>query len=549
MCGIWSLLSKTALINTDVVKYFTEFIKIKNRGPDATEFKLLFQRVILGFHRLRINDLSVKGDQPFCVATDDRIVYAICNGEIYNFKHLIKKYNIPVTSNSDCEVIPHLYNLVGIAETVRLIKQDAEFAFTIIDYNVKTQSIKIVTARDPVGVRQLYFGYDKNGICFSSELKGVAKLFDNAQHFPPGCYLEYDIVNDDTFKITPYYEYVYPQITASEDVICDTIYEKFQSAVRKRLISDAPIACALSGGLDSSAVSAMAAKLLKNGDKLRTFVIGLEGGTDIAYANQVAKHIGSQHTVIHVTEQEALAVIDEVICATETYDCTTIRASVWQYLLGKYIAKNTDIKVVLTGEGSDEVTSGYLYFHKHPGAKEMHAENVRLVRDISMYDGLRADKSMANWGLEVRVAFLDTDFMDYYLSIDPKLRKPRENQEKYLLRKALSRDDLLPKDVLYRCKEAFSDGCSSHARSWYQMIQEYIDKIITDTEFNTAAHKYEHCAPDTKEKYYYRKRFEEFYGDKCVGVVPYYWMPKWVGEKVDPSARKLNIYDDIMKEN
>jgi asparagine synthase (glutamine-hydrolysing) len=331
-----------------------------------------------------------------------------------------------------------------------------------------------------------------------------------------------------------------PKQNISIQDIYKNIRDIFTDSVRKRLISDRPIGCLLSGGLDSSMVSAITAKLINH--QLYTFTIGLIGATDIKYAEMVAKHINSKHTTFIVTIDEALKAIKEVIYTIESYDCTTIRASVWQYLLGKKIKETTNIKVLLTGEGSDELTSGYMYFHNAPSPDESHKENVRLLKDIHKFDGLRVDRAMACHGLEVRIPFLDTKFIDLYLSIDNKLRMAKGSIEKQLFRDSFKEENILPEQVLYRKKEAFSDGTSCNDKSWYKIIQEHIEEIVSDEEFNMMGSKYVFNKPDTKEKYYYRKIFEEYYGDKSKNVIPYYWLPKWSGNITEPSARVLEVY-------
>jgi asparagine synthase (glutamine-hydrolysing) len=297
------------------------------------------------------------------------------------------------------------------------------------------------------------------------------------------------------------------------------------------------LGCLLSGGLDSSIVSAITAKHVKH--VLHTFTIGLEGATDIKYAEMVSKHIKSIHQTFIVTIQDALDAIEEVIYTIESYDCTTVRASVWQYLLGKKIKENTDIKVLLTGEGSDELMSGYMYFHKAPDAYESHRENMRLLEDIHRFDGLRVDRAMSCHGLEVRIPFLDPEFVELYLSLPIDLRMASRGIEKQLFRDAFKDTDYLPHEVLYRRKEAFSDGTSSLEKSWFEILQEHIGGLVSDEEFMN--HKYG-VEVDSKEKYYYKKIFEKNFGEKCFGVIPYYWLPKWCGNVMEPSARVLDVY-------
>lgn len=307
-------------------------------------------------------------------------------------------------------------------------------------------------------------------------------------------------------------------------------------------MSDRPLWCLLSWWLDSSICSALAQK---HSDKpIKTFTIGLEWATDTPFAERVAMYIWSDHTTFLVTQKEALEALDETIKTIESFDITTVRASTWQYLLAKKINQTTDVKVLLCGELSDELMSGYKYFHKAPDPQTMHEENIRLVQDVHRYDGLRTDRTMSESGLEVRLPFADVEFVDYFFTIDPALRMPKDGIEKYLFRKAFDATDLLPKEVLRRSKEAFSDGTSGRQKSWFEVIQEYIDTIISDEEFFEQKQKFVHCPPTSKEAYYYRKKFGEYFWEQYSTVIPYFWLPKWCGDITDPSARVLkDVYD------
>jgi len=270
----------------------------------------------------------------------------------------------------------------------------------------------------------------------------------------------------------------------------------------------------------------------------------MPGSTDERYAKLVAKHIGSNHTHITCTQDEFMNALPAVIRITETYDITTIRASTGQYLISKWIANNTDIKVLLIGDGSDELCSGYLYFHKAPNAIESHNENIRLLEDISYFDILRADRCISNNGLEARVPYLDQRFVNYYLSIDPSLRVPINNMEKWLLRESFNTTDYLPPEVLWRKKEAFSDAVSSQERSWFNIIQEYVDKKYTLDDLEYVKKRYTHNIPLSKESLYFRVIFEMYYGKDLDHIIPYYWLPKWCGNTNEPSARTLDFYYD-----
>lgn len=539
MCGIWAYIGAGK-----VLELFEAFMKISGRGPENVSFNMVQENLYIGFHRLAINGLSGSGNQPFVKETyfnyinnkDPHTIYSVCNGEIYNYKHIVENHEFDLRGKSDCEVIPFLY----IKYRENMIKYlDGEFAFIIIDVNNKTGEYRVLCGRDPLGVRPLFYGTNYNVLCLGSELKSINSLCDNVNVFPPGHIMTY---HNNITSFIEYYSYdklLDLSIDLSKEEMYKQIREKFVSSVEKRLSSDRPLGCLLSGGLDSSMVSAVTSRLVKH--QLRTFTIGLEGATDIKYAELVSKHINSKHTTFIVTVEEALAAINEVIYQIESYDCTTVRASVWQYLLGKKIRENTDIKVLLTGEGSDELTSGYMYFHNAPSADESHRENVKLLKDIHRFDGLRVDRAMSCHGLEVRIPFLDPEFIELYLSLDREVRMASKGMEKQLFRDAFREEKLLPEEVLYRRKEAFSDGTSSNEKSWFEHIKEYIDKLVSDEEFENMKNKYEFNRPDTKEKYYYRRVFENSYGGACK-VIPYYWLPKWSGNITEPSARVLSIY-------
>jgi asparagine synthase (glutamine-hydrolysing) len=534
MCGIWFYIGDE---NPNVL--LKSFMTIKNRGPETFSFinLNLNRKCYVGFHRLAINGLTGAGNQPFIkdfIINGNQItIYTICNGEIYNYAELMQKHKFPVVSNSDCEILPFLYYKYG-KDMIKFL--EGEFAFVMLIVNNKTSSIEIYAGRDPYGVRPLFFAMDNGAICFASEAKAIVDIIPKVDVFTPGyyCHMSKEL---DFFYMFPYVDY--PKINSYDGTansIYTTIRGEFINAVKKRLLSDRPLGCLLSGGLDSSIVSAVTAKFVKN---LQTFTIGLEGATDIKYAEMVAKHIGSQHTTFITTITEALEAIDTVIYTIESYDCTSVRASVWQYLLGKKI-KETDIKVLLTGEGSDEITGGYMYFHNAPDAKNAHDENVRLIKDIHRFDGLRVDRAMSCHGLEVRIPFLDPDFVNLYLSLpaDMRFTENGKKMEKQLFRDAFKDSDLLPEQVLYRKKEAFSDGTSTNEKSWYQIVQEHLNNKISDEEYLKNKRENE----DTKEKYYYRKKFVEHFDESNLHLIPYYWLPKWSGDITEPSARVLSCY-------
>jgi asparagine synthase (glutamine-hydrolysing) len=533
MCGIFAFLSKYRLSieQKKTLEIFCE--KTKHRGPDNSKYIYLHDdHLLLGFHRLAINDITPAGDQPLVL--DDNL-FLICNGEIYNHIELETKYNFTTRGHSDCEVILHMYKQFGIERALREIS--GYFAFAIWD-ELKKQ---LFIARDPIGVRQLYVGTDNDGgICVCSELKGIPDTISNVCQFQPGHWWE-----NGTFH--SYYSYDYPPISdsiMSHDDQMTHIRKLFEQAVEKRFMFERPFGVFLSGGLDSSLVAALVAK--KNApDPIHSFSIGMKGSTDLAKARIVSDHIGSIHHEVIVSPEEMLAAIPEVIKQIETWDTTTVRASTPMYLLSKYIKKNTDIVVVFSGEGSDEASGSYLYFHKAPNDDAFQTECVRLLKDLCYFDCLRCDKSTAGNGLEVRVPFLDKEFLTAYMRVPVEWKRPRDGMEKWFIRKAFDGWGLLPDEILWRKKEAFSDGVSSTEKSWFQIIQEHVDLEISDAEF-TEKKVLLSPEPQLKESYYYRKIFDEHYPGRS-GTIPYYWLPRWSGNTADPSARVLSIYTELDK--
>lgn len=558
MCGIWGFLGNKKNETT----LFDAYNNIKVRGPERSE---LFQwkghtNVYFGFHRLSILDTSIIADQPFRFENDERRILMACNGEIYNYEELIKEHKLEMESHGDCEVILRLYIKYGMDKLLDLL--NGEFAFYIFEVDKKNDSYKLFLARDQCGIRPLFYGATKNSFAFSSEVKGLTtnlgtekadQIIDNIRQFPPRKYLELGISHctENQYKFSEkWVDYTdFDSITTKitdREVALVQIRDVFTTAVKQRIKSDRDMGALLSGGLDSSLVCAIFQKeLAKKGKKLYTFSIGMPGATDKEYAEMVAKKIGSIHRHIEFSEEDFLNAVEEVVKVTETFDITTIRATTGNYLIGKWISENTHIKVVLIGDGSDELTSGYMYFFKAPSPEESHKENLRLINDIHLYDVLRADRGVADNGLEARVPFLDKNFLKLYFSIDPKLRIPSMTSvgivmEKALLRDAFKDEDLLPEAVLYRRKEAFSDGVSSKERSWYTVLQDKAEKLYSDEDLARAEKEMEHLPPHSKEALLFRNWFIKYYGKgKVDRVIPYYWLPKWCGKVLDPSARVL----------
>lgn len=562
MCGIFGYLGK-AFNETEL---FDAYNNIRPRGPERSEYMQVedFIHTYNGFHRLALNDVTVKGDQPFFFEDDHRRIYTGCNGEIYNHEEIIEKYGLEMESHSDTEVIIRLYLKFGIEKVAEEIK--GEYAMYIYDYDTHKKHFILYLMRDQCGIRPLFYGYNEYQFAFASEVKGltcnlgkpgVKQIVPNVKQFPPRHYLKLDcclekgefVMRQNWFEHINYSQFE-TKITDLEEAKTK-IRNTFTQSVIKRLMCDREVGALLSGGLDSSLVASIAAReLAKEGKKLKTFCIGLPNSTDRKYAEMVAAHIGSDHTHIELSEEDFLNAIGKIVEVTETYDITTIRATTGNYLVAKWIKENTNVKALIIGDGADELCSGYMYFHNAPDPISSHNENIWLLEHLHYYDCLRADRAISNCGLEARVPFLDLDFINLYLSVDPKLRVPLKNHtgiktEKYLLREAFKGTNVLPDDVLFRKKEAFSDGVSSTERSWYHVIQEKAEKIISDEEFADVDKIYAHLPPTSKESMYFRQQFEELYGKGQIElIVPGYWLPKWSGDVKDPSARHLSVYDE-----
>ena len=554
MCGIFAYIYKVKS-DGDHNGYYNDaliqgFNRISKRGPDNTECRLE-NNVFLGFHRLSINDISSAGNQP--MALND--YYLICNGEIFNHEKIIQEYNFTTNSKSDCEVILHLYNYLinkigqenenpyNDVMNILCNKLDGEFSFVLYD----TKRNNVYVARDPYGVRPLFIGNTDNGdYVFSSELKGLNNLVKDVKQFEPGTFmiidnnmpqLKLEVFENRYHNITYYNNINNIDNTNTQNILTD-LNSCFREAVYKRMMSDKEICSLLSGGLDSSLVASIVSEKL-GPHQLKTFAIGIKGSPDLKYAQMVADHIKSVHHSVELTENEFLDAIEEVIIAIESYDTTTVRASVGNYLVSKYIKENTNCKVIFNGDYADEVCGGYKYFKKTNNGNDFHNESVRLVNDIHFFDCLRSDRSISNNGLEARVPFADKDFVNFYLSINPALRMSYDKIEKCMLRKAFEKDNLLPEEVLWRLKEAFSDGVTVDTRSWHQIIKEFVDTQITDEYFEQNKNKYTHNTPVLKESFYYREIFEKHYQGRG-NVIPYFWMPKWCGDMTDPSAREIS---------
>ena len=502
------------------------FARTKSRGPDDSRVTET-GKGLLGFHRLSIMGLTGSGMQPFELDGS----YAVCNGELYGFEKereaLIKK-GYTFKSGSDCEIILPMWREYGTAMFSML---DAEFACVIYDGTTG----EYIAARDPIGIRPLYYGYDAAGVTvFASEAKNLTGICERIMPFPPGHFYK----NGEFFRYSAI-EKVTKICYDNTEAVCGKIRDKLIAGVRKRLVADAKVGFLLSGGLDSSLVCAIAAKC--SSEPIRTFAIGMsEDAIDLKYARRVADFIGADHTEVYMTPDDVISNLEKVIELLGTYDITTIRASMGMYLVCRAIHENTDIRVLLTGEISDELF-GYKYTDFAPDAAAFQKEAEKRVRELHMYDVLRADRCISVNSLEARVPFGDLDFVRYVMSVDPEIKLNRYGKGKYLLRHAFEGLGYLPDDILWREKAAFSDAVG---HSMVDYLKEYAEKQYTDEEFGTLCSKYDHAVPFTKESLLYREIFEKYYPGQSQMVTDF-WMPNrsWKGCDVsDPSARVLSNY-------
>ena len=522
MCAIMGFSRKT-LSRTELLPFFE---RTRSRGPDMS-------RVVetpsgwLCFHRLAIMGLSEEGMQPFELDGS----YVVCNGELYGFRPLkrqLEARGYTFRSGSDCEILLPLYREYGLEMFSKL---DAEFALILYD----GEKDELIAARDPIGIRPLYYGYDSAGaIVFASEPKNLVGLCAEICPFPPGHYYAGG-------KFVRYADLTAVSQYSTDDLetVCRTIRRKLINAVDKRLDADAPLGFLLSGGLDSSLVCAISSKILNK--KIRTFAIGMDTDPiDLKYAREAADYIGASHTEVTMTRQEALDALPEVIAALGTWDITTIRASIGMYLCCRAIHRQTDVRVLLTGEISDELF-GYKYTDFAPSAGAFQAESKKRVDELHMYDVLRADRCISVNSLEARVPFGDLDFVRYVMSVDPALKLNTYGMGKYLLRRAFEQDHLLPDAILWRQKAAFSDAVG---HSLVDSLKAYAEEKYTDEAFEARRKQYDYCPPFTKESLLYREIFEQFYPGQA-RMIRDFWMPNksWAGCDVDdPSARVLANY-------
>ena len=516
MCGIvcaFDVKSNSDEVRSNVLKMVK---KVRHRGPDWSGI-YSNEKAVLAHERLAIVD-PTSGKQPI-ISDDGHKVIAV-NGEIYNHIDLKKTYtpNYNFKTESDCEVILALYQEKGVNFLNDL---NGIFAFALYD----SSNDKYIIARDHMGIIPLYMGWDKQNIFYvSSELKSLEGICNKIELFPPGHYLD-----SSDGQLTKWYApnwTSFDRVKDSETII-KQIHNSLSAAVKRQLMSDVPYGVLLSGGLDSSITSALAKKFaskrIESNDQqdawwpqLHSFSVGLKGAPDLKAAKIVADHIGTVHHEINFTVQEGVDAIRDVIYHLETYDVTTVRASTPMYLMARAI-KSLGIKMVLSGEGADELFGGYLYFHKAPNAKEFHEETVRKLDKLHQYDCLRANKSLAAWGIEGRVPFLDKEFIDSAMRINPEDKMIKNGRiEKWVLREAFK--DYLPESVLWRQKEQFSDGVGY---SWIDSLKELVSKEVSDSDFKNASKIFPINPPQNKEEFYYRSIFNDhFPSDAAAKSVP-----------------------------
>ena len=551
MCGIVGIFNIKGDVSSLRTKALKMSAKIRHRGPDWSGI-YAGKTAILAHERLSIVDPE-SGRQPL-FSPDKKQILAV-NGELYNHKTIREQYagKYNFSTQSDCEVILPLYREKGVnfLEDISGI-----FAFALYD----EEKDDFLIARDPIGVIPLYIGYDNDGkVYVASELKALEGFCDRYEPFLPGHYYL-----GSEGKMVRWYKRDWMSYDAVKDnpASVEAVREGLMDSVKRQLMCDVPYGVLLSGGLDSSVISAIAEKYstmrVENDDKTRawwprlhSFAVGLKGAPDLAKAKEVADYIGTVHHEINYTIQEGLDAIRDVIYFIETYDVTTVRASTPMYLLARFI-KSMGIKMVLSGEGADEVFGGYLYFHKAPSAKEFHEETVRKLGKLHWYDCLRANKSLSAWGVEGRVPFLDKDFLDIAMRLNPKAKMcPGKTIEKKIVREAFA--DMLPESVAWRQKEQFSDGVGY---SWIDTLKEMTSKPVTDEQMAHAAERFPINTPLNKEEYYYRSIFaEHFPSDSaarsvnqeasvaCSTSVALKWDAAWK-EMNDPSGRAVKGVHD-----
>ncbi|KAI5169976.1 asparagine synthase (glutamine-hydrolyzing) [Pancytospora epiphaga] len=542
MCGILSVISSEELEREVRDDAYQRSRLQRHRGPDETGV-VTFEKGVIIHERLALVGINA-GHQPF-TSEDGMLVFAAV-GEIYNWKEaeslIFAGTGEGFVAKSDCEVIMKLYELYG-AESLRYIQ--GMFAFVLYD----KKRDWIFVARDPFGIIPFYYGYDEKGRFWAAnEMKCLVGVCENIMALKPGTYLYGNV------PVPEHHEYYAPawrDMIPKSDLDIYELQSRFAFQIEAHMPLNQKVAVLLSGGLDSSLIASLAQRILRKAKReLVTYSIGLSGSPDLECARKVAEHIGSEHREQHFVPEQGIDSIREMIWHLESYDVTTIRAGIPMYLLARKIKKD-GFKCVLSGEGADEIFGGYLYFHQAPSPEEFHRETARRVLNISHADCLRANKATMAWGLEARVPFLATAFVDYAMDLDPAIRMipstmdPEKRKcEKFILRDTFDDGLLLPKDIIWRQKEQFSDGVGY---SWIDSLKNEADRQISDDEFARAGELFSYNTPDTKEAFYYRKIYHEMFGNAGEKTVMK-WIPKkeW-GCPTDPSGRVQKVHVDTVE--
>lgn len=526
MCGILCIISYG--IDIDLQNAINKLNRLKQRGPDSIGYKYYNVGgiyIFMGFTRLAIMDTSDKGMQPFENA--DNVM--ICNGEIYNYKELKEEYNLTTESESDCEVPIKLLDKFSYEKMINLI--DAEYAMIVLNKIKKT----VYFSRDDYGVRPLFIGKNEMSIYLASEMKVIHDSCKTITPVKPRRIFSLDLLNNNLWRLNKKINVTNNFLLLNIKSIESEIRNKLENAVKKRLHSDRPIGFLLSGGLDSSLIVSIATKIL-GPENIITFTIGFPNSPDVESSKIVAKFLGIEknHHIVPFNVEIGLNSIRETIERIESYDITTVRASIPQFVMAKYISQKTNVKVILSGEGSDEIHGSYRYFRNAKHYHEFHDESVRLVKELYMFDNLRTDRTMSGCGLEVRIPFLDNDYVDLIINqIHPQFLMNNKN----IIEKKILRDSFkgyLPDEILYRSKEAFSDAVSCDKFCWYKSIQLEAENIYCPY--------YYHNNPETPDGKLFRKIFEELYPNRS-GVIKHLWLPRFQTSDIkDPSATVLECY-------
>lgn len=546
MCGIFGVVSYDARF-LHSTKCNDAAQSIRHRGPDCSRTAIIGEestdvapKVRFDFHRLAINgSLDEVNMQPFQLSPH---ISVMVNGEIYNHRQIEENYNVTTRGSSDCEIVAQLMSLdIPFRNIVAAL--DGVFAIAAFD----ARSGTFYAARDPMGVRSLFIGTTTNatgGARFgvASELKALAEVgLVHLAPFPPGKVIAYDVVQDkeawDLFHL-PFKPEYFPYVEVMEEQAATFLRDALTRAVEKRMMIDRlPVGCFLSGGLDSSIVTSLVVRcVVEQGGSpsdVHTFSIGQEGATDLSFARDVASFLGTTHHVCNVTMDQMLDQIPQTIVDLETWDTTSVRAGTGHAMLCSFVRDNTDVKVLFSGEGADELFLSYRYGQMAPSDDAFQSESMRLVTDLHRYDNLRVELACASRGLECRVPFLDKDFVNVVFRTPPSQRGWREGMEKFLLRKAFSKDGYLPQNVCWRRKEAFSDGVSTVESSWHSQIKARASQMFPNAKGD--------AADTTAESLWYQSVFEDRFPG-CRAIIPYIWLPRWCGEELDPSARALQNY-------